>query len=71
MKMEIAPGFRGYGAKGNIIENPLSAKRQAQIDEITQKVQARGGDRYELQRELMDFDLQPKYKAKNQRLGDK
>lgn len=71
MTMEIAPGFRGYGAKGNIIENPDSAKRQAQIDQITQEVQARGGDRYELQQALMDFDLQPKYKARNQRLGDK
>ena len=71
MSMEIAPGFRGYGAKGMIIENPLSAKRQAEIDKITQEVQARGGDRYELQQALMDFDLQPKYKEKNQRLGDK
>ncbi|OBV29687.1 fumarate reductase flavoprotein subunit [Helicobacter sp. CLO-3] len=71
MTMEIVPGFRGYGAKGNIIENPDSAKRQAQIDQITQEVQARGGDRYELQQALMDFDLQPKYKARNQRLGDK
>lgn len=71
MKMEIAPGFRGYGAKGMIIENPLSAKRQAEIDKITQEVQARGGDRYELQQALMDFELQPEYKARNQRLGDK
>lgn len=71
MSMEIAPGFRGYGAKGMIIENPLSAKRQAEIDKITQEVQARSGDRYELQQALMDFDLQPKYKEKNQRLGDK
>ncbi|MGX3044179.1 fumarate reductase flavoprotein subunit [Helicobacter sp. T3_23-1056] len=71
MKMEIAPGFRGYGAKGMIIENPLSAKRQEQIDKITAEIQAKGGDRYELQEALMDFNLQPKYKARNQRLGDK
>ncbi|EOJ2045719.1 fumarate reductase flavoprotein subunit, partial [Campylobacter jejuni] len=32
MKMEIPPAFRGYGAKGNIIENPLSEKRQAEVD---------------------------------------
>ncbi len=70
-KMEIAPGFRGYGAKGMIIENPESAKRQAEIERITQEIQAKGGDRYELQQALMDFDLQPKYKARNQRLGDK
>ncbi|EPO0092071.1 fumarate reductase flavoprotein subunit, partial [Campylobacter jejuni] len=34
MKMEIPPAFRGYGAKGNIIENPLSEKRQAEVDAI-------------------------------------
>ena len=71
MKMEIAPGFRGYGAKGMIIENPLSAKRQEQIDKITAEIQSKGGDRYELQEALMEFNLQPKYKARNQRLGDK
>ncbi len=71
MKMEMPPGFRGYGAKGMIIEHEDSAKRQAEIDRITQEVQARGGDRYELQEALMPFDLQPHYKARNQRLGDK
>lgn len=70
-KMEIAPGFRGYGAKGMIIEHPQSAIRQAEIDRITQEVQARGGDRYVLQEALMPFNLQPHYKARNQRLGDK
>lgn len=37
MKMEIPPAFRGYGAKGNIIENPLSEKRQAEVDAIREK----------------------------------
>lgn len=71
MKMEIAPGFRGYGAKGMIIEHPNSAIRQAEIEKITQEIQAKGGDRYALQEALMPFNLQPHYKAKNQRLGDK
>ena len=71
MKMEIAPGFRGYGAKGMIIEHPNSAIRQAEIDKITQEIQAKGGDRYALQEALMPFNLQPKFKARNQRLGDK
>ncbi len=71
MKMEIAPGFRGYGAKGMIIEHPNSAIRQAEIDKITQEIQAKGGDRYALQEALMPFNLQPQYKARNQRLGDK
>ncbi|TLD83385.1 fumarate reductase flavoprotein subunit [Helicobacter trogontum] len=71
MKMEIAPGFRGYGAKGMIIEHPNSAIRQAEIDRITQEIQAKGGDRYALQEALMPFNLQPQYKARNQRLGDR
>ncbi|PAF49405.1 fumarate reductase flavoprotein subunit [Helicobacter sp. 12S02232-10] len=71
MQMEITPDFRGYGAKGNFIPHPLKEQRDEQIRKITEEIQARGGDRYELQEALMPFDLVPKYKAKNQRLGDK
>lgn len=69
MKMEMPPAFRGYGAKGNIIENPLSAKRQAEVDEITAKMQQEGKNRYEIQDALMHYELQAKYKAPNQRIG--
>lgn len=68
--MEMPPAYRGYGAKGNIIEHPLSASRQAEVDKITADMQKAGKDRYEIQDALMRFDLQPQYKAKNQRLGD-
>lgn len=68
--MELPPAYRGYGAKGNIIEHPDSAIRQAQVDEITATMQKEGKDRYAIQEALMKFDLQPQYKAKNQRLGD-
>ena len=37
MTMELPPAFRGYGAKGMIIEHELSEKRQAQVDELTEK----------------------------------
>ncbi len=70
MKMEIPPGFRGYGAKGNLIENPISAQRQAEIDEIVEKMELEGKDRYEIQDKLMPFPLQDEYKRKNIRLGD-
>ena len=69
--MEIAPGFRGYGAKGMIIENPESLKRQEEIDNIRTKMEAEGKDRYEIQEALMPFELQSYYKARNQRIGDK
>jgi fumarate reductase flavoprotein subunit len=67
MKMEMPPAFRGYGAKGLIIENPLSQKRQDEIDKI---VEAHVGNRYELQNKLMPYELQAEYKSINQRLGD-
>ena len=69
--MEMAPGFRGYGAKGMIIENPESLKRQEQIDKIRSDMEAQGKDRYEIQEALMPFELQPYYKARNERIGDK
>ena len=69
MKMEIPPAFRGYGAKGNIIEHPDSAVRQKEVDEIREKMQAEGKGRYEIQEALMHYELQPKYKAPNERAG--
>jgi fumarate reductase flavoprotein subunit len=67
MKMEIPPAFRGYGRKGMVIENPLSQKRQEEVDKI---IAEHTGDRYELQDKLMPYELQPEYKAKNERIGD-
>ncbi len=64
MKMEIAPAFRGYGRKGMIIENPLSAKRAKEIEEISKKLKAQGKDRFEIQNTLMPFKLPLNYKAK-------
>lgn len=70
MKMEIPPAFRGYGAKGMIIENDLSIKRQEEVDRIREEMEAAGKDRHEIQDALMPFELQPYYKAKNERFGD-
>ena len=40
-KMELPPGFRGYGVK-NYIENPESAKRQAEVDASTSMSSSQG-----------------------------
>ena len=69
MKMEIPPAFRGYGAKGNIIENPQSTVRQEQVDKIAEELKAQGKNRHEIQDALMPFELQPKYKKLNERVG--
>ena len=59
-KMELPPGFRGYGVK-NYIENPESAKRQAEVDAIRAKMEAAGADRFAIQDALMPYqDLLPK-----------
>lgn len=68
MKMEMPPAFRGYGAKGNIIENPLSAKRQEQADAIRDALSEQGKNRIEIQHALMPYELQEKYQSLNQRI---
>lgn len=67
MTMEIPPGFRGYGAKGMIIEHEDSAKRQAEVDEIKEKMKE--SDRFALQDALMTYELPLNYKDKNERFG--
>jgi fumarate reductase flavoprotein subunit len=69
MKMELPPGFRGYGAK-NYIEHPDTAKRQAEIDAITKRLE--GADRYTIQAAIMPYEqlLPEPLRGKNQRLGD-
>jgi fumarate reductase flavoprotein subunit len=69
MKMEMPPAFRGYGRKGQIIENPLSAKRREEVEAIRRRLEAEGKDRFEIQEALMPFELPEDYKAKNERLG--
>lgn len=71
MIMEMPPAFRGYGAKGMIIEHELSEKRQQEVDELTEKMQSEGKDRHEIQHALMPFDLPMNYREKNERAGDK
>ena len=70
MKMEMPPAFRGYGRKGMIIENELSDKRQEEVDKIREEMEAEGKDRFEIQTALMDFNLQPYFKVKNERFGE-
>jgi len=68
MKMEMPPAFRGYGKKGNTIENPLSQKRQDEIDKI--KASNIDSSRYDIQNKIMPYQLQSDYKRVNERLGD-
>ncbi len=67
MSMELPPGFRGYGKKGNIIENELTQKRLEEIEAI--KEQNPEIDRFKLQNILMPYKLPKIYQNKNQRVG--
>jgi fumarate reductase flavoprotein subunit len=67
MSMELPPGFRGYGKKGNIIEHPDSQKRLEDIEKL--KKTNPTFDRFELQNNLMPYELPSKYQEKNQRVG--
>ncbi|KAF0100647.1 MAG: fumarate reductase flavoprotein subunit [bacterium] len=67
MHMELPPGFRGYGVK-NIIDHPLTAARQSEVDELRE---ARL-DRHALQSHLMAFKqfLPERYRGRNARLDE-
>ena len=53
-----------------IIEHELSEKRQIEVDELVEKLQAEGKDRHEIQHALLPFDLPMNYREKNERAGD-
>ena len=67
MSMELPPGFRGYGKKGNIIEHPDSQKRLEEIENL--KKENPSFDRFTIQNNLMPYDLPAKYQEKNERVG--
>jgi fumarate reductase flavoprotein subunit len=68
-KMELPPGWRGYGAK-DYIDHPNTAARVAEIEEV--KKQLNGVDRFTLQERLMPYeDLLPeRFRGKNERIDE-
>lgn len=68
MKMELPPGYRGYGID-NAIAHPDTAKREQQIAQILAEL-GEDADRYQRQAALMPFELPPSLQANNERLSD-
>lgn len=70
MRMEIPPGWRGYGAK-DYIDHPDTALRQQQIDATLADIEH--ADRHQRQEALMPFKhlLPAHLRQHNQRQGDK
>jgi fumarate reductase flavoprotein subunit len=69
MRMELPPGWRGYGAK-DYIDHPDTPKRQAAIEQV--RTQMAGKDRVDVQRALMPYDdlLPDRYRGRNERLDE-
>jgi fumarate reductase flavoprotein subunit len=69
MKMELPPGWRGYGAKDHI-DHPDTARRVAEIEVLKQ--QRDGADRFALQHRLLPYEhLLPKcFRGRNERIGE-
>jgi fumarate reductase flavoprotein subunit len=66
-RMELPPGWRGYGAR-DFIEHPHTAKRAAEVDAI--RASLAGAGRAEVQRALMPFAhlLPPRWRGANERI---
>ena len=52
MKMELPPGWRGYGAK-DYIDHPDTAKRQQEVDNLREQMQNQ--DRFAVQNAIMPY----------------
>ena len=69
-RMELPPGWRGYGAR-DYIDHPDTPARQAEVDGL--KAKLAGADRFELQRALMPYEhlLPPKLRGPNERIDER
>jgi fumarate reductase flavoprotein subunit len=68
-RMELPPGWRGYGAK-DYIDHPDTAGRLSEIETI--RAQHAGADRISLQQALMPFEqlLPPRLHGRNERIDE-
>jgi fumarate reductase flavoprotein subunit len=66
-RMELPPGWRGYGAR-DYTEHPDTPARQQEVDAAKQKIE----DRFERQRALMPYEhlLPERLRARNERIDD-
>ncbi len=70
MKMELPPGWRGYGAKDQI-DHPDTEKRKAEIDRIKQNVPT--ADRFATQTAIMPYEhlLPELFSGRNERIDER
>ncbi|WP_119967858.1 fumarate reductase flavoprotein subunit [Shewanella japonica] len=68
MKMELPPGYRGYG-NDNAVAHPDTATREAQIADILAEL-GDDADRFDKQAAIMPFELPETLRPRNERLSD-
>jgi len=69
MRMELPPGWRGYGAK-DYTDNPDTPKRVAEIEKL--KKTLNGADRFKRQATIMPYEqlLPERFRGKNERIDE-
>jgi fumarate reductase flavoprotein subunit len=69
LRMELPPGWRGYGAR-DYVDHPDTPLREAAIDRL--RAGMPGADRHALQQALMPYEhlLPARLRGRNARLGD-
>jgi len=69
-KMELPPGWRGYGAK-DYIDHPDTPARLQEVESI--KAQLSSSDRFAVQRALMPYEelLPVRFRARNERIDER
>lgn len=66
-KMELPPGWRGYGAK-DYVDHPDTPARAAEVE----RIRSRGGDRHATQQALMPYEhlLPERFRGRNERIDE-
>jgi fumarate reductase flavoprotein subunit len=68
-KMELPPGWRGYGAK-DYIDHPDTPQRAAEVEALKQKMAA--APRFDVQEALLPYKdkLPPRFRGRNERIDE-
>lgn len=68
-KMELAPGWRGYGAK-DYVDHPDTKARAAEVEAIRKQA---GLDRFAMQAKLMPYEhlLPARFRGRNERVDER
>jgi len=68
-KMELPPGWRGYGAR-DYVDHPHTPAREQEVTDIRERIGREGGDRFAVQQALMPYEqLMPvRYRGRNERI---